>query len=101
VASRHTLHVTEWNGHNAVLQLRCWTPNGDCYQTRSDTGELIEIDHCNAVEWFDALTPDNLVEPLNGEPPWLVAIEWTDDGPILTEPEDYTNMLPDLEERGS
>jgi len=76
VASSRTLHVTEWNGHTAVLQLRCWTPNGDCYRTRSDTGELIDIDYCNAVE------------PLEGEPPWTVAIEWFDDGLTIVPAED-------------
>jgi len=85
--SKHMVHVTGWDSWSAVLKLRCpHGPGADCHVGTDEDGNNPEpLDHCNAVEWFDNCeAPDLILGRLDGEPPWPVDIEWSQDGPTIT-----------------
>lgn len=82
----HAVHVTGWDGFSASLELRCDRgPGAPCFVVTDEAGENPDpVEYCNVKAWFDNCDPEDLIHgTLQGEPPWPVAVTWTDDGPEL------------------
>jgi hypothetical protein len=81
----HRVHVTGWDVV-ARMELHCSAgPDGLCRTVTDEHGNGPQpVDYCNVVDWWEAVDPEDVLHgQLRGEPPWDVAVTWTDDGPEI------------------